>query len=52
MLDVPTLNVEEIDLEVEDLQGRVSVQAALADLVKINVGLEVELGEVKLGSRA
>ena len=49
VLDVPTLNVEEIDLEVEDLQVRVSIQAALADLVQINVGLEAELGEVKLG---
>src|SRR5215216_55107 len=36
VLDVPTLNVEEIDLEV-------------ADLVQINVGLKAELGEVKLG---
>ncbi len=47
-LDVPALNVEEIDLEVEDLRARVSFQAELADLVKINVGLEAELGRVKL----
>jgi hypothetical protein len=47
-LDVPSLNVEEIDLEVEDLRARVSFQAELADLVKINVGLDVELGKVKL----
>ena len=46
--DVPKLNVEEVDLEVEDLQVRVSLQAALADLVQINIGLEAELGEVKL----
>src|SRR5215204_6821749 len=49
VLDVPTLNVEEIDLEVEDLQVRISLQAVLADLVQINVGLKAELGEVKLG---
>jgi len=49
LLDVPKLNVEEVDLEVEDLQVRVSLQAALADLVQINIGLEAELGEVKLG---
>src|SRR5918998_5100464 len=49
LLDVPTLNVEEIDLEVEDLQVRVALQAVLADLVQINIGLEAELGEVKLG---
>src|SRR5918999_1478954 len=47
LLDVPTLNVEEIDLEVEDLQVRVALQAVLADLVQINVGLKAELGEVK-----
>ena len=47
-LDVPDLRVEEVDLEVEDLQARVSVRAELADLVKIDIGLEVELGEVKL----
>src|SRR5919112_844258 len=48
LLDVPKLNVEEIDLEVEELQVRVSLQAALADLVQINIGLEAEVGEVKL----
>src|ERR687889_47420 len=48
VVDVPTLNVEEIDLEVEDLQVRVALQAVLADLVQINVGLKAELGEVKL----
>lgn len=48
-LDVPVLNVEEIDLEVEDLRVRLSVQAELADLVKINIGLDAELGEAKLG---
>ena len=48
-LDVPALSVEEIDLEVEDLQIHLSIRAELADLVKINVGLDAELGEVKLG---
>jgi pyruvate/2-oxoglutarate dehydrogenase complex dihydrolipoamide acyltransferase (E2) component len=47
-LDVPALRVEEIDLEVEDLQARVSIRAELADLVNINIGLDVDLGEVKL----
>ena len=49
LLDVPALRVEEIDLEVEDLQARIAFQAELADLVKISVGLDVGLGEVKLG---
>jgi pyruvate/2-oxoglutarate dehydrogenase complex dihydrolipoamide acyltransferase (E2) component len=48
-LDVPNLSVEEIELEVEDLRVRLSVQAELADLVKINVGLDAELGKAKLG---
>jgi pyruvate/2-oxoglutarate dehydrogenase complex dihydrolipoamide acyltransferase (E2) component len=48
-LEVPSLSVEEIDLEVENLQVHLSIQAELADLVKIKVGLDAELGEVKLG---
>ncbi len=48
-LDVPALSVEEIELEVEDLQVHLSLQAELADLVKIKVGLDAELGEAKLG---
>jgi pyruvate/2-oxoglutarate dehydrogenase complex dihydrolipoamide acyltransferase (E2) component len=48
-LDVPALSVEEIELEVEDLRVHLSIQAELADLVKINIGLDAELGEAKLG---
>src|SRR5215217_5769451 len=48
-LDVPALSVEEIELEVEDLQVHLSIHAELADLVKINIGLDAELGEAKLG---
>jgi pyruvate/2-oxoglutarate dehydrogenase complex dihydrolipoamide acyltransferase (E2) component len=48
-LEVPALSIEEIELEVEDLQIHLSIQAELADLVKIKVGLDAELGEVKLG---
>ena len=48
-LDVPALSIEEIDLEVEDLRVHLSIQAELADLVKIKVGLDAELGAVKVG---
>ena len=48
-LDVPALSVEEIELEVEDLRVHLSIQAELADLVKINIGLDAGLGEAKLG---
>ena len=49
LLDVPALGVEELHLEVESLKARISVQAELADMVKLNVGVDVDLGKVKLG---
>ena len=48
LLDVPVLGVEELHLEVENLKARISVQAELADMVKLNVGVDVDLGKVKL----
>src|SRR5215210_8614455 len=49
MLDVPVLNIDELDLEVNDLRAHVSLRAELADLVKINVGVDIHLDKVKLG---
>jgi len=48
LLDVPILKVDEIDLDVEDLRARVSLQAEVLDLLKLNVGVDVVLGRVKL----
>ncbi|MFI9615829.1 hypothetical protein ACIHCM_29820 [Streptomyces sp. NPDC052023] len=48
-LDVPALKVDEIDLDVEDLRARVSLQAEVLDLLKLNVGADVTLGRVHLG---
>ncbi|WNF00929.1 hypothetical protein PS467_39145 [Streptomyces luomodiensis] len=48
LLDVPHLEVDEIGLEVEDLRARVSLQAEVLDLLKLNVGADVHLGRVKL----
>ncbi|MFD2398689.1 hypothetical protein ACFSVJ_20730 [Prauserella oleivorans] len=48
LLDVPNLSVEEITLEVEDLRARVSLQAEVLELLKLNVGADVELGRVSL----
>lgn len=48
LLDIPVLNVEEVALQVEDLQLRVSFKAELADLVKINIGVETEVEGVEL----
>jgi len=49
LLDVPTLNVDEIELEIKNLRAHVSLSAELADLVKINVGVDAFLEEAKLG---
>lgn len=51
VLDVPTLNVEELDLEVEDLRAHVSVRAELANFVNINIGIDAYLDKVKLGTK-
>ena len=48
LLDVPVLKVDEINLEVEDLRAHVSLRAELADLEKINVGVDIYLDKVKL----
>jgi hypothetical protein len=48
LLDVPDLGVDEITLEVEDLRARVSLQADVLDLLKLHVGVDAELGRVKL----
>ncbi|WP_344070683.1 hypothetical protein, partial [Prauserella alba] len=47
-LDVPVVKVEEISLEVENLRARVSLQAEVLDLLKLNVGVDAELGRVAL----
>ncbi|MFF4228703.1 hypothetical protein [Streptomyces sp. NPDC001820] len=48
LLDVPLLKVDEITLDVEDLRARVSLQAEVLDLLRLNVGADVELGAVHL----
>ena len=50
-LDVPSLEVEELNLDVENLRARISLQAELADMVKLNVGLEVDVDKVKLEAK-
>ncbi|MFE4449245.1 hypothetical protein [Streptomyces sp. NPDC056796] len=47
-LDVPALHVDELDLEVDDLEAHVSLQAEVLDLLKLNVGADVRLGRVEL----
>ena len=48
VLDIPSLKIEELHLEVEDVLARISVQAELADFFKINVGVDAHLDKAKL----
>jgi pyruvate/2-oxoglutarate dehydrogenase complex dihydrolipoamide acyltransferase (E2) component len=47
-LEVPVIQIEELDLEVEDLQLQVSLQTQLADFVNISAGVNAHIGKVKL----
>ncbi|GLZ44978.1 hypothetical protein Acsp06_11630 [Actinomycetospora sp. NBRC 106375] len=47
-LDVPKLEVDHIGLKVEDLRAKVSLQAEVLDLLKLNVGVDAQLGSVEL----
>ncbi len=48
LLDVPALNVDEINLGLDELRAHVSLRTDLADLVRINVGVDAYLDNVKL----
>ncbi len=48
LLDVPRLNVEELNLEVDNLRAVVSAKAELAGFLSINVGVDAYLENVKL----
>ena len=50
-LDVPSLGVEELNLDVENLKARVSLHAELADIVKLNVGVQADVDKVKLEAK-
>lgn len=47
-LDVQKLNLEELSLQVENLRARISLQAELTNMVKINVGVDAHLDNVEL----
>ena len=47
-LDVSSLEIEELKLDVKNLRHRTSLQAELADMVKLNVGVEAVLEGAKL----
>src|SRR5215207_9271541 len=47
LLDVPVVNVDEIHFELDDLHARIALHAEVLDLVKLSVGVHVELGKVE-----
>lgn len=48
VLDIPNLSVEQITLDVQGLDAHVSLNAQLANLLKLNAGADVTLESVKL----
>jgi hypothetical protein len=48
IIDIPVVKVDEIHFELDDLMARVSLHAEVLDLVKLSVGVHVELGKVEL----
>jgi hypothetical protein len=48
LVDVPQLHVDEISLEVQDLNARVSLEADVLQLLRLHVGIDATLGRVQL----
>ncbi|MGN6498517.1 MAG: hypothetical protein ACTHKM_00035 [Tsuneonella sp.] len=48
LLDIPNLSVEEITLEVDNLQAHVSLDARLANLLKLTAGADASIDKVKI----
>jgi len=48
VLDIPMLNVEELDLEVDELRAHISARAELAGFLNISVGVDAYVDKVKL----
>jgi hypothetical protein len=48
LLDVPSVRVKEIDLKVTELHAHVALHAALTDLVTLEAGVDVSIGDVDL----
>lgn len=48
LIDIPVVKVDSIHLELEDLAAHVALKAQVLDLVNLNVGVDAELGKVKL----
>lgn len=51
VVDVRNLCVERIDLDVDNLDAHISLNARVANLVRVNAGADVYIGTVELGIR-
>lgn len=49
LLDIPNLSVDEINLEVNNLQVHIALDARLANLLKLTAGADASIDQVKLG---
>jgi e3 binding domain len=48
VLNVPVLKVDSIHLELDDLEAHVALKAQVLDLLKLNVGIDLTLGKVRV----
>ncbi len=48
LLDVPVVKVDSIHLELDNLDARVALKAQVLDLVKLNAGVDVHLGKLRI----
>lgn len=48
VVDIPVVKVDELHFELDDLEARISLHAEVLDLVRLSVGVHVELGKVEL----
>jgi len=49
LLDVPNLSVDEINLEVNNLEVNIALDARLANLLKLTAGADARIDQVKIG---
>lgn len=49
LLDIPNLSVDEINLEVNNLQVNIALDARLANLLKLTAGADASIDQVKIG---
>src|SRR5919202_1536152 len=48
LLDVPVVKVDSIHFELDDLDAHVALKAQVLDLVKLNAGVDVHLGKLRI----